>query len=566
MTRKIMHLDLDAFFCSVEELKNPSLVGKPFAVGGMPGQRGVVSSCSYAARQFGVRSAMPTGKALQLCPGLILVSGHHSDYEAYSEQVMDILKQISPLVEIVSIDEAFVDFSDLPDNPEVLARRTQQQVRARVNLPCSIGLASNKLVAKIATDAGKAENRTGRAPCAIKYVKPGSEEEFLAPLPVSAIWGVGPKMSARLNDLGIEKIGDLLKIPESTLRDWVGNAANFLLQAARGQDASPVVTEHDLKSISQETTFSRDLCDPQEIERTIQWLTEKVARRLRENRMCGDTVRIKVRLKDFSGHTRQVKLDAPTDVESVILKEALELFRQFHQAGQYIRLIGVGVSGLGESWHQMGLWEAQTEKEIKLHQTMDLLQQKYGRKALQRGKMPEHKLDLLLSSTYWVQPKLFMAGPFPMSYQQDGTEEIMDILLGMGIRQFIDLTETHEHALDHYRPALTRTAARKNLAVKYSRFAIVDRGLPSTGQMREILDAIDASLEARLPVYVHCYGGIGRTGTVVGCWLVRHGLTGRAALGRIMELRKEFAGPYDSSPETPEQKAFVVNWKEPAGG
>ena len=224
MARKIIHLDLDAFFCSVEELKNPDLAGKPFAVGGMPGQRGVVSSCSYAARQFGVRSAMPTGRALGLCPGLILVGGHHSEYEIYSDRVMAILQQVSPLVEVVSIDEAFVDISDLPENPELLARKIQQQVKHEVNLPCSIGIASNKLVAKIATDAGKAEVKTGKPPSAIKYVPAGTEEAFLAPLPVSAIWGVGPKMASRLNDLGIEKIGDILQIPENDLRDWVGNS------------------------------------------------------------------------------------------------------------------------------------------------------------------------------------------------------------------------------------------------------------------------------------------------------------------------------------------------------
>lgn len=563
MTRTILHLDLDAFFCSVEELKNPALIGKPFAVGGMPGQRGVVSSCSYAARQVGVRSAMPTGRAQALCPGLILVSGRHSEYSVYSEKVMAILQDISPLVEIVSIDEAFVDISDLPEHPELLARSIQQRVRTQVNLPCSIGIARNKLVAKIATDAGKAEKRTGMPPCAIKYIAPGTEEAFLAPLEVSAIWGVGPKMSARLNDLGIVKIADILKYPENELRELLGNSAAYLIQAAHGQDDSPVVTEHELKSISQETTFSRDLCDPAEIERTIRWLTEKVAYRLRDNQMSADTVRIKIRLKDFSSYTRQVQLDAPSDVESVILTEAVRLFREFHQPGQYVRLIGVGVSGLGESWHQMNLWEVKTEKEIRLHQVMDQVQHKYGKKALQRGKMPEHHLDLLLIGSYWVQPGQFMAGPFPTSYQTGGTQEIIETLLQVGIRQFIDLTEPHEHLLDHYRPILEEVAAHKKISTAYRRFAIPDHGIPAgPGLMREVLDLIDASIARRAPVYIHCWGGIGRTGTAVGCWLVRHGMTGAAALGRIVQLRSSFAGSYDFSPETGEQRNYVKNWKE----
>ena len=562
MTRKILHLDLDAFFCSVEELKNPSLAGKPFAVGGMPGQRGVVSTCSYAARQFGVHSAMPTGQALSLCPGLILVPGHHAEYEVYSDRVMEILHQISGLVEVVSIDEAFVDISDLPQNPEILARQIQQRIRAETNLPCSIGVAPNKLVAKIATDFGKSQHRTGSAPNAVTVIQPGHEAEFLAPLPVSAIWGVGPKMAARLNELGIVQIRDILQMDERDLQSLVGNSSAYLMNAARGIDESPIQTEREVKSISQETTFNRDICDPAEIERTIRWLTETVARRLRENQMSCTTVRVKIRLKDFSGHTRQVRLESPTDVESVILQQALALFREFHESGQYIRLIGVGVSGLGESWHQMNLWEVKTEKEIHLHQAVDELQHRFGKKVIQRGNMPENKIAFLLPGAYWVTPNQLMAGPFPTSYMIDGTKEIIETLITAGIRQFIDLTESREHALDHYQPILQELSRKKGVQLKHDRFAIPDHGIPSHSLMARILDLLDASLAARRPVYVHCYGGIGRTGTAVGCWLVRHGLSGRQALDRIKELRKDSSSEYDFSPETPEQRAFVLGWKE----
>ncbi len=239
MARKILHIDQDAFFCSVEELKNPELVGKAFAVGGQPGQRGVVSSCSYAARQYGVRSAMPTGRAKALCPELILVSGHHSEYGAYSDKVMAIFHEISPLVEEVSIDEAFVDISDLPQSAELIARQIQERVRMDVNLPCSIGVATNKLVAKIATDAGKAEKKGSVAPRAIKVVPPGTEAVFLAPLPVNAMWGVGPKMVAHLNALGMKTIGDIAKASPADLRRWLGKTGDYLARASQGIDNSP---------------------------------------------------------------------------------------------------------------------------------------------------------------------------------------------------------------------------------------------------------------------------------------------------------------------------------------
>ena len=387
MTRKILHIDLDAFFCSVEELKNPELVGRAFAVGGQPGQRGVVSSCSYAARQFGVRSAMPTGRAKALCPELILVSGHHSEYGEYSDRVMAIFHEISPLVEEVSIDEAFVDISDLPQSAELIARQIQERVRQEVNLPCSIGVAANKLVAKIATDAGKAEKKGSVAPRAIKVVPLGTEAAFLAPLPVQAMWGVGPKIAASLNALGMNTLGDVAVASAPDLQRWLGKTGEYLARAAVGIDNSPVSTSHGLKSVSQETTYDTDTNDIVEIERTIRWLSEKVARRLREKGISGGTVRIKVRLSDFSTFTRQEHLDVATNIESVILEKALHLFHSFWKQGQHIRLLGVGVSDLDENWQQMNLFEPQLEREIRLHQAVDEIREKFGKTLLQRGKI-----------------------------------------------------------------------------------------------------------------------------------------------------------------------------------
>ncbi len=212
MPHKIMHLDLDAFFCAVEEQRDASLVGKPFAVGGKPSERGVVASCSYAARQSGVHSAMPMARAVKLCPGLLVVPARHGVYSAVSRQVMARLHNLTGLVEQISIDEAFMDVSDLPEPGLVLAQRLQATIREELSLPCSIGVATNKLVAKMATDVGKASRRGGQPPNAIQVVPPGQEAAFLAPLPIQALWGVGPKTAARLNELGVRTVGDLANL------------------------------------------------------------------------------------------------------------------------------------------------------------------------------------------------------------------------------------------------------------------------------------------------------------------------------------------------------------------
>ena len=274
MPRKILHLDLDAFFCAVEELHNPALRGKPFAVGGRPESRGVVASCSYAARQFGVHSAMPMARALRLCPGLLVVSTRHGVYGDYSRQVMDRLYQLTALVEPISIDEAFLDLSDLPEPGLEIARRLQSRIQQELGLPCSLGVATNKLVAKIATDTGKAARRGPTPPNAITVVPPGEEAAFLAPLPVSALWGVGPKSAARLEGMGIHTIGDLAQMSPAALVSHFGKNGADLARHARGIDDAPVVTTHEVKSISQETTFERDLRESEALRRTLLDLSE----------------------------------------------------------------------------------------------------------------------------------------------------------------------------------------------------------------------------------------------------------------------------------------------------
>ncbi len=384
--RKIFHLDLDAFFCAVEELRQTELHGKPFAVGGKPSQRGVVSSCSYPARLLGVRSAMPTAVAMRKCPSLILLPGDYSAYRAASEQVMDILHRFTGLVEQISIDEAFMDMSDLPEPGLEIARKLQAAIWEETRLPCSIGVASNKLVAKIATDRGKAESRSGDYPRSILMVPAGEEADFLAPLKTEALWGVGPKTAERLAEIGVHTIGQLAALPEARMMDLFGKNGRDLSLRAAGIDDRPVETEHTIKSISQEVTFDRDRSDGVFLLRTLQNQAEKVAFRLREQGLCASTVRIKLRRPDFSTHSRQTTLDQPTNADSILFGAAEQLFKDIWKPGQAVRLLGIGASNLSACAHQLSLWDTNSEKERRLLEALDDLRERYGKKVIRRGR------------------------------------------------------------------------------------------------------------------------------------------------------------------------------------
>jgi len=386
MLRTILHLDLDAFFCAVEENQNPELRGKPFAVGGKPSERGVVASCSYAARKFGVRSAMPMSRALRLCPRLIIVPGRHRLYSEASRQVMARLRDLTPLVEQISIDEAFLDISGLSDPPERIARGLQAGIRDELGLPSSIGIAPNKLVAKIATEVGKKAGRGDQPPFALTIVPSEKEAEFLAPLPADMLWGVGPKTSARLGELGIHTIGDIARWPQEELVRLFGENGRDMARHARGRDDRPVVTEREIKSISQEITFSRDIRDDQSLEKTLTELSAQVGRRLRKNELAGSTVKLKIRWPDFTTLTRQVTLPGTTNQDSEIAETALELLHNVRKSGQAVRLIGVGVSGLGEPMRQLELWGNDSEKERRLQEILNELRDKFGDNAIKRGK------------------------------------------------------------------------------------------------------------------------------------------------------------------------------------
>lgn len=386
MPRTILHLDLDAFFCSVEETRNPDLRGKPFAVGGKPDERGVVASCSYAARQFGVRSAMPMSRAVRLVPHLIIVPSRHRLYGEVSEQVMERLRNLTPLVEQISIDEAFLDLSDLRDkDPRQIALDLQAGIRDELGLPCSVGIASNKLMAKIATEVGKKGAKKGAPPFGLTLVPAGQEAAFLAPLPANMLWGVGPKTEAKLAELGLHTIGDIAAWPEADLVRRFGENGRELAAHARGQDERPIVTEHETKSISQETTFTRDVSDDKTLERTLRELAAEVGRSLRRNDLAGKTVKIKIRWPDFTTLTRQTTLPQPTDNDEEIVKTALKLLHTVRKPRQAVRLIGVGVSGLGAPVRQLGLWDGGSEKSRKLQEVVDQLQEKYGKGVIHRG-------------------------------------------------------------------------------------------------------------------------------------------------------------------------------------
>lgn len=390
--RTIIHLDLDAFFCAVEEQRDPTLRGKPFAVGGRPEQRGVVASASYAARQFGVRSALPMAQAVRLCPALLVVPPDFAAYRAASRQVMARLHDLTPLVEQISIDEAFLDVSALGAPGDRLAARLQATIRDELALACSLGVASNKLVAKIATDVGKSLVRSGAMPRAICVVPPGDEAAFLAPLPASALWGVGPRTAEKLAELGIHTIGDLAAWPAADLARRFGQHGEDLARRARGSDERPIVTERVPKSISQETTFARDVQDRALLERTLRVQAAEIARKLRRDERVGTTVKLKIRWPDFTTPTRQLTLPQPTDDPEVIADAALRLLGQVWTGAPAVRLIGVGVSGLGAPPRQLSLWDVpaaptpeEQARQQRVQTALAAIQARFGAGAVRRG-------------------------------------------------------------------------------------------------------------------------------------------------------------------------------------
>jgi len=383
--RKILHVDLDAFFCSVEELLDPSLRGKIFATGGTTDGRGVVTSCSYAARLYGVHSAMPMKKAMRICPDLKTVRGYYEYYSRYSKRVTEIFQNISPLVESISIDEAFLDVSDLPQDPKNIALDIQMKIRKETGLPCSIGVASNKLVAKIATNIGKSDHTKPTPPMAIKVIPRGEEKSFLMTLPIGEMWGIGPKSEKLLHDFGIVVIGDIQRIQIEKLEKILGDFAHTLKRRALGIDNRPVENNENVKSISNERTFFDNLQKKNEIYSVIKDLSEKVGWRLRKRGLSGRTIRLKIRWPNFDTITRQFTLDQPTNLDSVIFSSVKDLLKKVWMDGKGVRLIGVGVSKLESNIHQLSLFSKDFEKEKMLLEAMDGLQERFGKEIIHKG-------------------------------------------------------------------------------------------------------------------------------------------------------------------------------------
>jgi DNA polymerase-4 len=375
--RTVLHFDLDAFFCSVEVLLSPDLKGKAFVVGGSSKSRGVVASASYEARAYGIRSAMPTAQALHLAPNLIVISHRHGTYGTYSKQVMELVRQNAPRVQQISIDEAFLDVSDDPRSGREIASSLQSEINQRFNLPTSWGVASNKLVAKIATEVGK--------PNGLIVVPPGTEEEFLAPLPVRMIPGIGPKMASKLGEHGITLIGELARFDPGDLTDMFGKYGPELAAKARGEDDRPVEEIHEPKSMSAERTFAVDISDEARLQRVLLRLSEEVGHRLRKAGLAGWTVKLKIRWPDFTTLTRQSRLEHNTDDDGEIFAQANDLFHIVWRAGKAVRLLGVGVSDLNPPIRQLSLFDGDWEEQERLKIALDKIRDRYGPDAVRRA-------------------------------------------------------------------------------------------------------------------------------------------------------------------------------------
>lgn len=379
--RVILHIDMDCFYVSVERLLDPSLEGIPVAVGGSADGRGVVASASYEARKYGVRSAMAMGMALKLCPHLRVVSGGYSQYSKYADQVHAILREFSPLVQMASQDEAYVDLTGterLWGPPQVCAQRIRYRIVREVNLPCSIGLASSKLVSKVASDLCK--------PRGFLWVPPGSEESFLAPLPVGRLPGVGARTQERLAEFSITKIGHLCLHPEEHLESLFGTHGRDLAQRARGIGSSEVIPYAPPKSIGAEETFAEDSADLQTLEGLLSNLSEKVASRLRKTECLATGVTLKYRYDDFETHTAARSLADPTDDEVELLTFAKELLTKHWQRHRRIRLLGVTATGLLFGKRQSDLFrEEELQKQERLHAAIDAIRDKHGYAAVRRA-------------------------------------------------------------------------------------------------------------------------------------------------------------------------------------
>jgi len=384
-TSVIIHVDCDAFFAAIEQRDHPALKGKPVIIGADPRQgqgRGVVSTCSYEARRYGIHSAMPISIAYQRCPEAVFLRGDFAKYQTVSDEIFGIFNDYTPEIEPISIDEAFLDVSGslhLFSGAFELGRHLKQTILRRVGLTVSVGIAPVKFVAKIASDQCK--------PDGLLEVRSQEVLSFLWPLDVGCLWGVGPKTQQALDRVGVRTIGDLAKMQPDFLAELFGENGMHMHALAHGIDPRPVQMEAETKSVSHEYTFAEDTCSLGEIEAVLLKLSEQVSRRLRQNALKGRTLTLKIRLKGFKTHTRAQTLAGRTNFGDVIYRESCRLFKGFYRPGMMVRLLGIRLAHFDDGYIRESLFDDPHEsKREHVHQAIDRIKDKYGEGAIRRAR------------------------------------------------------------------------------------------------------------------------------------------------------------------------------------
>jgi DNA polymerase-4 len=384
MARLILHIDMDAFYASVEQADHPELKGKPVIVGGIS-NRGVVSAASYEARKYGIHSAMPIFQAKRNCPHGLFVRVRMARYIEVSQQIMAILDKYSPIIEQVSVDEAYMDISGLEKlhgGPEVIARKIKEEILKHTSLTCSVGIAPNKLLAKIASEMNKPDGLT--------FIDSERASEVLKTLPIEKVPGVGEKMRMKLKSRGISRLGDFIRLPEGKVFSEMGKFGVKLREFALGMDDSPVVVFSQAKSISSEETFDKDIDDPEALKKRILEQAESVGKKLREKQIKGSTITLKLKRSDFTQVARSMTLGEPTQSTDVIYRWCLKLLEEMDIHHKF-RLVGVGVSGFAPakgSQEQLGLFQEKAHKKKSwedAEKAMDAIKDKFGHDAIKRG-------------------------------------------------------------------------------------------------------------------------------------------------------------------------------------
>ena len=382
MARRIMHIDMDAFFVSVEQVINPDLKGKPVVVGGKPDRRGVVAAASYEARAFGLHSAMPLATANRLCPQAIFIEGNFARYREASRKFMAILADFSPYLEPVSLDEAYLDvtgFESLHGSIRQMALAIKKRTLGELGLCASVGIANSKIVAKVASELSK--------PDGLLEVPPGKERSFLEPLPVTKLPGVGQRSERVLKNLGISTIGQLAAMPPGVLKRHFGTYGEHLHNHASGIDDRKVEPPGPAKSISRETTFEKDTGDTTRLKGTLRYLSERIGSDLRQQGKLAKCITLKLRYADFTTISRQQTLSQPGDTDQAIFDTGFNLLKkELSREKQLVRLIGIGVSNLVETGRQLNLLESSLQRQEKLNKVIDRIRNKYGFTAIQTGR------------------------------------------------------------------------------------------------------------------------------------------------------------------------------------